>query len=301
MQKITPSLWFDTTAEEAMHFYTSVFSNSKIVSIERYPEKAPAEFMEGMQGKVLTGIFDLEGHRFMALDGGPLFTFNPSISFFVYRKTKEEINKLWKALSNGGEPLMPLEEYPFSEWYGWIQDKYGVSWQIMLSEEGIEQRIVPSLMFVDEMCGRAEEAINYYASIFGNSKAVNILHYEENSGPQKEGTIMFADFKLEGQLFAAMDSALEHGFTFNEAISFYVDCEDQAEVDHFWEKLSAVPEAEQCGWVKDRFGVSWQIVPKQLGEFLSNPDREKAERAMQAMLQMKKIDIAKLKQAINGV
>jgi predicted 3-demethylubiquinone-9 3-methyltransferase (glyoxalase superfamily) len=300
MQKITPSLWFDKSAEEAMNFYTSIFSKAKIISIKRYPEEAPAPVMEGMEGHVLTGIFEIEGYRFMALDGGPLFTFNPSVSFFVNCKTKEEINGLWKALSKGGETLMPLDQYPFSEWYGWVQDKYGVSWQLMLAAEAIEQKIIPSMMFVGEKCGRAEEAINFYASVFNDSKVVNVVRYEAGSEPQKEGSLMFADFKLDDQLFAAMDSALDHDFTFNEAISFYVECEDQAEVDHFWEKLSAVPEAEQCGWLKDQYGISWQIVPKQLGEFLSNPDREKADRAMQEMLQMKKIDIATLQKAFNG-
>lgn len=300
MQKITPSLWFDKTAEEAMNFYTSIFSNSKILSIKRYPEEAPAEFMEGMEGRVLTGIFELEGYRFMALDGGPLFAFNPSVSFIMNFESKEEINELWEALSKGGETLMPLDVYPFSEWYGWIQDKYGVSWQLMLAGDSVEQKIIPSMMFVGDQCGRAEEAINFYASIFNESNVVNVIRYEAGSEPQQEGTVMFSDFKLGGQLFAAMDSALEHDFTFNEAISFYVECEDQAEVDHFWEKLSAVPEAEQCGWLKDKYGLSWQIVPKQLGEFLSDPDREKADRAMQAMLQMKKIDIAELKQAYDG-
>jgi predicted 3-demethylubiquinone-9 3-methyltransferase (glyoxalase superfamily) len=286
MQKITPSLWFDKTAEEAMNFYTSIFSNSKIISIERYPGKAPEEFMEGMEGRVLTGIFEIEGHRFMALDGGPLFTFNPSVSFFVNFKTKEEVNKLWGTLSKGGEILMPLDEYPFSERYGWIQDKYGLSWQLILAEGSIEQKIIPSMMFVGENCGRAEEAITFYTSIFDKSKIVNVIPYEASSEPQKEGTVMFADFKLEDQLFVAMDSALEHDFTFNEAVSFYVECENQAEVDHFWEKLSAVPEAEQCGWLKDKFGLSWQIVLNQLRKFLSDPNREKADRVMQAMLKM---------------
>jgi predicted 3-demethylubiquinone-9 3-methyltransferase (glyoxalase superfamily) len=297
MQKITPSLWFDEAAEEAIGFYTSVFPNSKIVSIERYPDPAPAKVMEGMEGKVLTAIFELAGHRFMALDGGPLFTFNPSVSFFVNCQTREEVNRLWEALSDGGQPLMPLEKYPFSDWYGWIQDKYGVSWQLILAADNTEQTIVPCLLFVEKMSGRAEEAIHHYTSVFGHSEAVNILHYPPNSEPQREGTVMYADFKLEGQSFIAMDSALEHRFAFNEAISFYVECENQAEVDHFWTKLSAVPEAEQCGWLKDRYGISWQIVPRQLSELLSHPDREKADRAMQAMLQMKKIDIAELERA----
>lgn len=159
VQKITPFLWFEkNNAEEAMKFYTSTFKNSKIISIEYYPEGSEDPHMKGMEGKVLTGVFELDGVKFMALDGGPLWSF---------------------------------------------------------------------------------------------------------SG----------------------------------AISFYVECEDQAEVDHLWNNLSAEPEQEQCGWLKDKYGVSWQIIPKQLGEYLSHPDKEKAGRAMQAMMQMKKIEVAKLQEA----
>lgn len=158
MQKITPFLWFDNNAEEAMNFYISIFKNSKIVSIKRYPEGATEGPMKGMGGKVLTGVFELEGQQFMALDGGPIFKFN-------------------------------------------------------------------------------------------------------------------------------------------EAISLVVDCKTQEEVDELWSKLSAVPEAEQCGWLKDKYGLSWQIIPKVLGELISDPDPKKANRVTQAMLKMKKIDIAKLQQA----
>ncbi|MEX0616259.1 MAG: VOC family protein [Candidatus Woykebacteria bacterium] len=168
MQKITPFLWFDKNAEEAIKFYISVFNaapwggkNSKIIHIERYPEGKQIGSMKDMEGKVLTAIFELAGQRFMALDGGPILKFN-------------------------------------------------------------------------------------------------------------------------------------------ESISFYVECADQEEVDYFWGKFSAVPESEQCGWLKDKFSLSWQIVPKQLGELLTGPDKEKAGRVMDAMLQMKKIDIAGLEKAFEG-
>jgi predicted 3-demethylubiquinone-9 3-methyltransferase (glyoxalase superfamily) len=161
MQKIMPCLWFDKNAEEAMNFYASIFKNSKIVSNKRYPEDIKVVPMKDMQGKVLTGIFELEGQRFMCLDGGPIFKFN-------------------------------------------------------------------------------------------------------------------------------------------EAISLQVSCETQEEVDALWDKLSAVPESEQCGWLKDKFGVSWQIIPKQLGELMSDPDAEKANRVTQAMLKMKKIDVAALEAAARG-
>jgi predicted 3-demethylubiquinone-9 3-methyltransferase (glyoxalase superfamily) len=161
MQKITPFFWFDKSAEEAMNFYVSIFKNAKIISISRYPEDFTEGPMAGMGGKVLTGIFELEGQRFMCLDGGPIFKFN-------------------------------------------------------------------------------------------------------------------------------------------EATSFYVDCDTQEEVDYYWDKLSAVPESEQCGWLKDKFGMSWQIIPKQLGELMNDPDTEKSGRVMQAMLKMKKIDIAGLQAAYDG-
>lgn len=160
-QKITPSLWFDTNCEEAMNYYVSVFPDSKILSIKRYPDGVTEGPMKGMDGKVLTGVFELNGQRFMALDGGPLFKFN-------------------------------------------------------------------------------------------------------------------------------------------EAISFAVDCKDQEEIDYYWEKLSAVPEAEQCGWCKDKFGVSWQIMPTVLGEMMADEDPEKVARVTEAFLSMKKFDIAKLTAAFEG-
>lgn len=161
MQKITPSLWFDNNAEEAMNFYTKVFKNSKIVSIQYYPEGIVDGPMAGMEGKVLHGVFELNGLRFICLDGGPTFKFN-------------------------------------------------------------------------------------------------------------------------------------------ESVSFYVECQDQEEVDYLWNELSAAPESEQCGWLKDKFGMSWQIIPKRMGELMSDRDREKTGRVMEAMLKMKKIDVAELERAYEG-
>ncbi|WP_307794884.1 VOC family protein [Alkalihalobacillus sp. BA299] len=142
----------------------------------------------------------------------------------------------------------------------------------------MEQTIVPKLMFVGDICGKAEDAINFYQSIFEDSKVGTIFRYGAGQKPDKEGTIMFADFTLGGHYFAAMDSAHNHNFTFNEAISFIINCETKEEVDHYWEKLSAVPEAEQCGWLKDKYGLSWQVVPTALSEMLNAPDKEKSAR-----------------------
>jgi predicted 3-demethylubiquinone-9 3-methyltransferase (glyoxalase superfamily) len=160
------------------------------------------------------------------------------------------------------------------------------------------QKIVPSLWF--DM--NAEEAMNYYVSVFKNSRIVSIDYYPDESLDEHfvgmAGKVVNGEFELDGQRFVCLDGGPV--FEFNEAVSFTVDCEDQAEVDYYWEKLSAVPEAEQCGWCKDKFGVSWQIVPKRLGELLRDPNKEKADRAMQAMMAMHKFDIAELEKTFEG-
>jgi predicted 3-demethylubiquinone-9 3-methyltransferase (glyoxalase superfamily) len=244
----------------------------------------------------------------MAISAGPLFKFNPSISFFLNfdpsrdKNARENLDALWEKLSQGGTVLMPLGKYPFSERYGWIEDKYGLSWQLILSNPEGEERpfIVPSLMFVGAVCGKAEEAVNFYLSVFKNSKRGIAARYPKGMEPDKEGTIMFSDFMLEGQWFAAMDSAREHSFNFNEAVSFMIYCDTQEEIDYYWEKLSAVPEAEQCGWLKDKYGVSWQVVPTAMDQMMSDGTPEQIARVTQAFLKMKKFDIAELKKAFEG-
>jgi predicted 3-demethylubiquinone-9 3-methyltransferase (glyoxalase superfamily) len=160
------------------------------------------------------------------------------------------------------------------------------------------QKITPSLWFNNN----AEEAMNYYVSVFKNSKILRIDRYPDESLDEHfkgmSGKVINGEFELDGQRFICLDGG--PAFTFNEAVSFTIDCEDQAEVDYYWEKLSAVPEAEQCGWCKDKFGVSWQIIPRRLGELLSDSDSEKAGRAMQAMMQMHKLDVAALEAAFEG-
>jgi predicted 3-demethylubiquinone-9 3-methyltransferase (glyoxalase superfamily) len=177
-----------------------------------------------------------------------------------------------------------------------------VSWQLILTDPEGDPRppIIPSLLFAGNVCGKAEEAMNFYLSVFKNSKQGLIARYPKGMEPDKEGTIMFADFMLENQWFAAMDSAQEHQFNFNEAISFMVYCDTQEEIDEYWEKLSAVAEAEQCGWLKDGYGVSWQIVPTAMGEMMSKGTPEQMRRVTEAFLKMKKFDIAALKRAYEG-
>jgi predicted 3-demethylubiquinone-9 3-methyltransferase (glyoxalase superfamily) len=300
MQKIIPNLWFNNQAEEAVHFYTSLFDDSSIGDIAHY-DQASAEVSGQPEGSVLTVEYKLAGFNFVALNGGDQFKTNPSISFFVACQTREEVDRLWESLIDGGKSLMPVDKYPFAERYGWLEDRYGVSWQLMLvEEEKIEQKIVPALMFVGDQAGKAEEAIKFYVSLFEDSAMGGIMRYEAGEEPDQEGTIKHAQFTLAGIKFMAMDSAQKHDFQFSEAISLMVNCEDQQEVDRFWESFTKDGEESVCGWLKDKYGVSWQIVPRRLDEMLKASDKAKASRAMEAMLKMKKIDLAKLEAAYSG-
>ena len=160
-------------------------------------------------------------------------------------------------------------------------------------EENDMQKITPFLWFD----GKAEEAMNFYISIFKNSKVGKVTRYGD-AGPGPKGTVMSATFQLEGQEFMALNGGPQ--FTFTPAISFFVNCEAQQEVDALWEKLSEGGKKERCGWLKDKYGLSWQIIPSTLGKMLGDKDPEKSKRVMQAMLQMDKIDIKRLQEAYEG-
>jgi predicted 3-demethylubiquinone-9 3-methyltransferase (glyoxalase superfamily) len=292
-QKITPHLWFDTQAREAAELYTRVFPNSRI--------KHSTTLEDTPSGSVETLVVELMGQEFTLFSAGPQFKFTPAISFMITTESKAEVDRLYGALAQGGEALMELSEYPFSERYAWVMDRYGVSWQIGYFGEPNAQPLFPSIMFVGDVCGKAEEAMRLYTSLFPDAKLGDITRYSAGDAPEVEGTIMYADFTLAGQAFAAMDSAQMHDFTFTEAISLVVHCEDQAEIDRYWDALSAVPEAEACGWLKDKYGVSWQIVPKAMNEMMASGDPEKIARVTQAFLPMKKLDLATLQRAYEGV
>ncbi|MDQ7814574.1 MAG: VOC family protein [Patescibacteria group bacterium] len=293
MQKITYHLWFDRQAIEAAEFYVSVFKGSAI--------KDKSQLKNTPSGTVDIVTAELMGQEFTLLSAGPLFKFNPSISFLVACKTKNEVDELWAKLSPGGKVLMELGEYPFSERYAWLEDRYGLSWQLMfMGEREVTQNIIPTLMFVGDMSGKAEEAIGLYATIFHDAEVGDILRYDPGDGPEVPGTIKHANFTLEGQAFAAMDSARMHDFKFNEAISFMVHCADQDEIDYHWDRLSAVPESEQCGWLKDKYGVSWQIVPEVLDVMMQSKDEKKIARVTEAFLKMKKFDLKELQKAYDA-
>jgi predicted 3-demethylubiquinone-9 3-methyltransferase (glyoxalase superfamily) len=302
MHSIVPHLWFDKEAKEAVGIYTSLIPNSTITNVTTL-HGTPS-------GDCDIVSFELSGQPFMAISAGPLFKFNPSISFHIKCRTKDEVDALWEKLSRGGNVRMPLGAYPFSERYGWVEDRYGLSWQVIFADGGMKQRITPVLMFVGKVCGKAEEAVNFYAAVFksapvaeaetGTAQAHILARYGKGEEPDREGTVKYASFTLLGQEFGAMDSAREHKFAFNEAVSFIVRCDTQKEIDYYWDQLSADPKAEQCGWLKDKYGLSWQIVPAIMGKMMGDKDQEKVARVTHAFLKMKKFDIDALKRAYGG-
>jgi predicted 3-demethylubiquinone-9 3-methyltransferase (glyoxalase superfamily) len=300
MQKIVPHLWFAKQAKEAAEFYVKAFGGDSAVTEVTTISDTPSGEVDIVQFKLL-------GYEFMAISAGPFFKINPSVSFIVNfdptrrPEAKAELERLWVRLVAGGKALMPLDRYPFSDCYGGVQDKYGVSWQLILSnpEGGERPAFIPALMFTQKACGQADEAMKFYTSVFRDTREGISVRYGSGQAPDQEGTVMFADFMLQGQWFAALDSAQDHNFIFNEGVSLVVHCDNQEEIDYFWQQLSAVPQAEQCGWLKDKFGVSWQIVPARMAELMGGTDQQRA-RVTQAFLKMKKFDIATLEAAYAG-
>ncbi|HAY43883.1 MAG TPA: hypothetical protein DCY59_10210 [Micrococcaceae bacterium] len=297
VQKFIPNLWFAGNAEEGGQFYSSIFPDTSSAVESRYPAEGLLEFQEPLAGQPLTVTVNIAGTQLTLVNAGNDFTPNPSISFMLsfdpenYQGSAEAAGKAlaatWDKLLEGGSVLMALDKYPFSELYGWVQDRYGISWQLLQTKSGqSESFVTPSLMFGGAVQNQAVPAVDFYVDVFADAQLGSRFPYPEATEVTTEGAVMHSDFKIAGQNFAAMDSAVEQPFSFTPGISIQVQCEDQAEIDRLWTALSAVPEAEQCGWLQDQYGVSWQIVPRNMGDLMSRPG------AFENMLQMKKLVIA---------
>jgi predicted 3-demethylubiquinone-9 3-methyltransferase (glyoxalase superfamily) len=275
---IYPCIWFNNNGGEAAEFYCNIFPNTTFTG-----------------GNGMVQMLSINGQSMMFLTAGPMFAPNASVSFLIANEDEKETERLYNSLAEGGIALMPLDSYPFSKKYGWVRDKYGVTWQLYTGEKGnTDQYFTPTLMFINKQNGRAKEAINLYTTLFPNSKEEGILEYPEG-GEDTPGNVQHAQFTINGYTLACMDSSLNHTFNFDEGISIVVHTDGQEETDYYWNSLiKDGGEESMCGWLKDKFGLSWQIVPKQLMELLSNSNKEKAKYAMDAMLKMKKIVIAGL-------
>ena len=280
-QVITPAIWCDGTADEAAQFYTDVFRDTSIA------EQAPG----------IAATVSIHGFRLSLINGGNQYAPNPSIScilnfdpllFGGEEQARAYLDELYERLSTGGV-LMELGEYPFSPRYAWVRDRFGMTWQLMLTDPDGDPRpfVIPSFMFGGTNHANAEEATDAWIALFDNARRGALYRYEEG-GPLDAGTVMFTDFTLRGTWMAATDSGTFHDFTFTPGVSMIVSCRDQEEIDRYWAGLSAVPEAERCGWCVDRWGVSWQVVPHNIAELMANAaTRDK-------ILHMGKIDLTKL-------
>lgn len=294
MQRIIPNIWINRVADEAAEFYVNAIPTTKLVETLKYPSEGLLEFQADFAGKTLTKTLEIDGYQLVLINAGDEFRPNSSISFFLNfdpsmrPDARGDLDRTWEKLTTEGTVLMELGQHPFSPHYGWVQDKYGVSWQLMLTNPEGDPRpfILPNLMFAGPVQNQAAEAIDYYLSVLPNAALGNRVTYSEAEGPVTTDSVVFSEFQIDGEWLTAMDSGVEQPTTFNEGVSLQLNVRDQAELDRVWEALSVVPEAEICGWCKDRWGVSWQIIPENMNELMERPG------AYEVMMSQKKIVIS---------
>ena len=279
---IFPCIWFNQKGSEAAKFYTSVFKNSKIT----------------MDTSMVINI-EIDGQKLMFLEAGPQFKPNLTVSLMMMCDTQDEVEAYYQKLSENGKVMMELDSYPWSEKYAWVEDQYGISWQLFYSKEKFDQKFSPVLMFTGQNNGKCREALDYYTSIFPNSRIESIMDYPAGQG-EPEGNIGHSQFIINGYTMMAMDSSHQHNFNFSEGTSMVVMTDNQEETDFYWNKLTENGEESRCGWLKDKYGFSWQITPKRLIELTNTSDPANNKKAFDAMLKMNKIVIKDIQDAINS-
>lgn len=294
MQRIVPHAWCNHTNEAAAELYCAALPNTSVISTVYYPTTGLNESQQSFAGEPVITELDVSGFRFALINAGDAFRPTPALNLMLnfdpaqMQDAEAQLRRTWNTfMQAGAKELMPLGEYDFSPLYAWVEDPYGVSWQLMLTNPAGEPRpfVIPSFLFCGPAQNQAQRAIETYMRVLPDSKMGNLVPWHEATGPAKAGSVLFADFQLCGQWFSAMDSGAETEFTFTPGMSLMLLCDTQEEIDAAWEQLSAVPESEQCGWLIDEFGVSWQIAPTHFQQLLQKPG------AFQNMMQMKKLII----------
>lgn len=278
-----PCFWFDgeQKAKEAADLYCSLFAGAVM------KETTP-----------LVTRFEIGGLPVMLLHAGPLFRPNPAVSLYATFEKKEELDRAWSAFSAEGNVLMPLQQYEWSEYYGWVADRFGVNWQLTLGDiAAVGQQVVPLLMFCGGQQNRADAAINYYTGVFKDAEKIFEMRYMPGQA-KTDATIVHARFRLGNSLFMAMDSGVPQPFSFDQGVSFVIACDTQQEIDYYWNEFTRHGTEDQCGWCRDQFGVWWQVVPSMLGKLMTNPAT--AQAVMNAFMKMKKFDIDALLRAAEG-
>ena len=230
----------------------------------------------------------------MFLDGGNMFQSSAANSLYLYCESNDEIERVHKLLSNDGKVKMKLGNYGWSKKYSSITDKYGIDWQLDVDEVRSIQKIIPSLLFTNDKKERISDAISRYTSIFQDHRKLMAVPYPAESNVIR-GTIMFAQLYLQDQIFQMMSSDFTNDFDFTEGMSYVVECDDQEQIDHYWQELSTGGNEGQCGWLKDEFGISWQIIPAKLGSIMHSAANPK--KIIEALMKMKKLKINELVRA----
>lgn len=267
---IYPALWFDNQALEAFEFYCSVFPNSMILEHNQTVVKA-----------------SLSNQYFIGINGGPYFLPNPAISFTVICDSREEINALWQKLILGGASIIDLGHYSWNAYYGWVQDQFGYTWQLQLGNGSkTQQHILPNLLFCGMHQNQCSQALQYYQKIFPEFQRHQLLRYPSGD---LEGKIQNSIFSLNHLKFIAKDSPHRHIFDFNESVSFVIPCKTQQEIDYYWNYFTEHGSESWCGWCKDVFGISWQVIPNNLAQILATHPQ-----AYSTLTRMKKIIIEDL-------
>lgn len=267
---IYPALWFDNQALEAFEFYCSVFPNSIVLEHNQTVVKA-----------------SLSNQCFIGINGGPYFLPNPAISFTVICDSREEINALWQKLILGGASIIDLGHYSWNAYYGWVQDQFGYTWQLQLGNGSkTQQHILPNLLFCGMHQNQCSQALQYYQKIFPEFQRHQLLRYPSGD---LEGKIQNSIFSLNHLKFIAKDSPHRHIFDFNESVSFVIPCKTQQEIDYYWNYFTEHGSESWCGWCKDVFGISWQVIPNNLAQILATHPQ-----AYSTLTRMKKIIIEDL-------
>ncbi|WP_449460991.1 VOC family protein [Streptococcus suis] len=273
MQTIIPHLWYNTEAKEAVEFYVDLFGGK--IDWTYTITDTPSGDSDLIQ-------FQLGDMTLAAISAGPYFKLNESMSLMVNVASKDEVTRLYQALSEGGRILMPLGEYPFSPYYVWLEDRFGLSWQLSYAPDlDKPYQFDICLLFSQEQVGLVQLILDYYKDKLPQASVGQLSYYGEGEATVATAKLNYAELFIGDQKIIVMDHGYGGEASFNEAFSLMVYVDSQEEAESWYEKVSAVPEAEICGWVKDQFGISWQIVPRILMEAYdtANPEKVKAVNA----------------------
>ncbi|HEL2056651.1 TPA: VOC family protein [Streptococcus suis] len=284
MQTIIPHLWYDTEAKEAVAFYVELFGGK--IDWTYTITDTPSGDSDLIQ-------FQLGDMTLAAISAGPYFKLNESMSLMVNVANKDEVTCLYQTLSEGGRVLMPLGEYPFSPYYVWLEDRFGLSWQLSYAPDlDKPYQFDICLLFSQEQVGLAQPMLDYYKDKLPQASVGQLSYYGEGEAAVEAAKLNYAELLVAGQKMIVMDHGYGGEASFNEAFSLMVYVDSQDELNFYYDLLSAVPEAEMCGWVKDQFGISWQIVPRILMEAYDTASPETVKAVNAVVMTMKRLDIA---------